>query len=78
MIFEFSRNFFRKYAKNVEACFIERILLTRRSFEMCGIRLLPSYLLKLTLSYRSYGIINHILNKRPFTFDYVSNEFLRL
>lgn len=33
---------------------------------------------KLTLSYRSYGIINHILNKRSFTFDYVSNEFLRL
>lgn len=76
MIFEFSRNFFRKYAKNVEACFIERILLTRRSFEMCGIRLLPSYLqIYIVLS---YGIINHILNKRPFTFDYISNEFLRL
>lgn len=76
MIFEFSRNFFRKYAENVEAYSIERILLTRRSFEMCGIRLLPSYLqIYIVLS---YGIINHILNKRPFTFDYVSNEFLRL
>lgn len=76
MIFEFSRNFFRKYAENVEAYSIERILLTRRSFEMCGIRLLPSYLqIYIVLS---YGIINHILNKRPFTFDYISNEFLRL
>lgn len=59
MIFEFSRNFFRKYAENVEACSIERILLTRRSFEMCGIRLLPSYL-------QTYIVLSFVWDNQPY------------